>query len=555
MDKSLEQELRERAQEILKKRGKSFFKNYEKHDPKELLQELDIYQAELEAQNDELNHTLTKLTNAELEYESLFSSSPIPTILIDELLSIKKINDVAQRYFNQNSASYRDKLFLSLIEHNGIQDFMSWIHSANVLRTKLLISLLTNDGPKTFEISATQHSYHINHFILTLVDKEDERQLIISNQEAVQNNRYLEDALTMQQEKSIKNYQQVLYSLLDMVEKRDTYTAGHSQRVAEYCVLIAEAMGIDQNDIDVLYDAAIMHDIGKVSIPDSILLKPGKLTHNEYAIIKKHLDYGYEILNSIESFKEHAQIVRAHHERYDGKGYPRGLKKDEIPLLSHIMIVADAFDAMTSHRIYKPYKTINQALEELKQLSGTQFHPEVIIRAVPALRNTGVLPIGHNYISDTLEEARVAFYYKDELTSLYNYHYFEHIMFFTQHIQSKHLQCCYFIKVKNFSKFNQTYGWLEGDKKLKNIASKLEKKFPESMLFRVYGDDFLIINEEHCSVKKEEIRELLNIQKENSDLDIELFHLKLTDIEVSDFDEFSNYLEALLDVHKDLDCT
>ena len=146
----------------------------------------------------------------------------------------------------------------------------------------------------------------------------------------------------------LANYQQVLYSLLDLVEKRDSYTAGHTQRVARYAVMIAEAMKLPKEKIDLLYETAIMHDIGKVVTPDAVLLKPGKLSPNEYKVIQGHLSSGYDILNSIKAFKPHAEIMRDHHERYDGKGYPRGLKGSDISILSHILIIADDLQSYLS---------------------------------------------------------------------------------------------------------------------------------------------------------------------------------------------------------------
>lgn len=340
-------------------------------------------------------------------------------------------------------------------------------------------------------------------------------------------------------QEEVENYQQVLYSMLDLVEKRDTYTAGHTQRVARYAVLIAEAMDFDQDEIDMLYEAAIMHDIGKVSTPDAILLKPGRLNENEYKIIQGHLTCGYEILTSIKAFIPHAQIMRNHHERYDGKGYPRGLKGDEIPLLSHILILVDAFDAMTSQRIYKARKEIDVALKEIEELKGKQFSPIVVDAALPVLKKVGVLTAEHNYLSDELEEARVAYYYKDPLTGLYNYHYLEHILFFAKHIQAKHYQCCYFINTTNFNNYNKEYGWIQGDKKLYELAKNLSTTLPDATIFRIYGDDFLILHEKHYDIDAKELKESLKL---GDILDISLFHLDLNTLHVKSFSELSDVI-------------
>jgi diguanylate cyclase (GGDEF)-like protein len=343
----------------------------------------------------------------------------------------------------------------------------------------------------------------------------------------------------------VKNYQQVLYSMLDLVEKRDTYTAGHTQRVARYAVLIAEAMHLPQEQIDLLFESAIMHDIGKVSTPDSILLKPGKLSNLEYEIIKEHLNAGYEILNSIEAFVPHAQVMRDHHERWDGRGYPRGLKGDEISLLSHILILVDAFDAMTSKRIYKASKTLEEALEEVSALQGKQFSPQVVAVALDVLKKNGVIPAETDYLGTSVEVARVSYYYKDALTETYNYRFLEHILFFTKRIQNAKYQCCNFIQVKNFHKYNKKYGWLQGDEKLKDIANRLQNCFQKALIFRVYGDDFLIINEKHYDIEKEKLIDTLDLR--NGILDIELHHIKLDKIKAQDFVEFSNAIKAFID--------
>ena len=131
----------------------------------------------------------------------------------------------------------------------------------------------------------------------------------------------------------------------------------------------------------------MLHDIGKVVIADSILLKPEALNDFEYKMIKEHVNFGYELLNKIPMYEDLAHIMLAHHERYDGQGYPHSLKGDEIPELSRIMMVADAFDAMTTNRIYKDEKSLEDAFKELEECKGTQFHPDVVDSALRALKD------------------------------------------------------------------------------------------------------------------------------------------------------------------------
>ena len=172
-------------------------------------------------------------------------------------------------------------------------------------------------------------------------------------------------------------YLESIQTLRYTVEAKDTYTRGHSDRVSEYSILIGEKMGLSENDIQTLMVGGIFHDIGKIGISDSILLKETKLTDSEYNEIKKHPSIGKNILSNTKIFQNLIPIVYYHHERFDGTGYPEGLSGDEIPLLARIVSVADAFDAMTSKRSYRNDLSIPEAIEELKRCSGSQFDPNI----------------------------------------------------------------------------------------------------------------------------------------------------------------------------------
>ena len=156
--------------------------------------------------------------------------------------------------------------------------------------------------------------------------------------------------------------QEILEMLTTMVEDKDIYTAGHSKRVAMYSVRLAQAMGLSEEAQTTIYQAGLLHDIGKILTPESVLLKPKKYNRQEYNIIKNHSADGEKMVLFISSFKEYATIIRHHHERFDGEGYPDALVGADIPLLSRIMAVADSFDAMTTNRIYKARKTIEPSL-------------------------------------------------------------------------------------------------------------------------------------------------------------------------------------------------
>ena len=161
------------------------------------------------------------------------------------------------------------------------------------------------------------------------------------------------------------------------VEAKDTYTRGHSDRVAAYAVLIGEKMGLSKEELKTLKIGGLFHDIGKIGISDTILLKETKLTDDEYSEIKNHPAIGKHILSNATIFKDLIPIVYHHHEKYDGTGYPEQLKGENIPLLARIVAVADAFDAMTSRRSYRGEMDLDYVKEEIRRCSGSQFDPKV----------------------------------------------------------------------------------------------------------------------------------------------------------------------------------
>jgi putative nucleotidyltransferase with HDIG domain len=167
-------------------------------------------------------------------------------------------------------------------------------------------------------------------------------------------------------------------SLLTSVQVRDHYTEEHCTRVAALSVKIAEVMHCSAREIESLKIAALLHDIGKIAIPDKILLKPDRLTFDEFTFIKAHTEVGYRILQPIFLLDQERKVLLHHHERWDGKGYPEGLAGADIPFLSRILAVADSFDAMTNNRPYRSAMDIPAAIEELKKNNGVQFDGKVI---------------------------------------------------------------------------------------------------------------------------------------------------------------------------------
>src|SRR5579883_1816411 len=175
-----------------------------------------------------------------------------------------------------------------------------------------------------------------------------------------------------------RSYDITLEALGDALDLKDAETEGHSKRVTAYTVALARAMGLAPSEIRIIARGAFLHDIGKMAIPDAILLKPGKLTSDEQALMREHCVRGYQILSKIPYLREAAEIVYTHQEHYNGSGYPRSLKGNEIPLGSRIFAVADTLDAITSDRPYRRAQSIEIARREIQRCSGTQFDPKVV---------------------------------------------------------------------------------------------------------------------------------------------------------------------------------
>lgn len=170
-------------------------------------------------------------------------------------------------------------------------------------------------------------------------------------------------------------YLESIETLRHTVDAKDAYTRGHSDRVAEYSVLIGQKLGLPENDLHILHLGGLFHDIGKIGVPDSILQKESKLTDDEYSEIKNHPSIGVHILSTASIFNDIIPIVKHHHEKWDGNGYPSRLKGEEIPYLARITTIADSFDAMSSRRSYRNSLPLYLIKEEFKKNRGTQFDP------------------------------------------------------------------------------------------------------------------------------------------------------------------------------------
>lgn len=250
---------------------------------------------------------------------------------------------------------------------------------ALVLILGILISLLTAwivaegiTSPLRMLMLAVREIQHGNFKYRVNIKSRDELRELAS---AFNN---MTDTLMQAQFKLQEYYLNTIKSLARALEAKDPYVKGHSERVTFYAVNIAKRMNLPESDVKLLEDLCILHDIGKIGIPEDVLNKVDLLTDEEWRLIKMHPKIGEDILEHIESLRPGISIVKDHHERVDGKGYPRGLSKEEISRLAAIVTVADSFDAMTSDRPYRKALTKNEAIAELKEKRETQFDGEVI---------------------------------------------------------------------------------------------------------------------------------------------------------------------------------
>ncbi len=179
-------------------------------------------------------------------------------------------------------------------------------------------------------------------------------------------------------EKLYMNYRATLHALAAALEARDVETKGHSERVVAYCLRLGKEIGLTDRQLITLEHGALLHDIGKIGVPDGILLKRGALTEDEWTHMRRHVEYGAQILRGIDFLEGATQIVSQHHERYDGSGYPHRMEGDQICLGARIFAVADAVDAMTSDRPYRAGRSFDDAADELIRCSGAHFDPTVV---------------------------------------------------------------------------------------------------------------------------------------------------------------------------------
>ncbi|WP_163329228.1 HD domain-containing phosphohydrolase [Desulfurobacterium thermolithotrophum] len=321
----------------------------------------------------------------------------------------------------------------------------------------------------------------------------------------------------------------IIKTLVRGIEIRDSYTRGHSERVAFYSKRIAEEINLSKEKINNIYMAAILHDIGKIGIPDSILLKPSKLTDKEYEIIKLHPILSYELLKHIELLEGALDGIKYHHERWNGNGYPKGLKGEEIPIEARIIAIADSFDAMTSNRIYRKAIDKKKAIKEIKEKAGIFYDPEIVEAALPILMYEKPVGLTEEYLDVSIireiEERRLDYFLRDSLTGVFNRNALEYVYNLMK--DKKESFSVYVVDIAKLREINISQGWKKGDEILKRVVSMIEEKFKPSYIVRYAGDNFVFFVNE--TVEEPVVRK--RIEEIEKELDIQLSFVELHNVE------------------------
>ncbi|MBQ9437039.1 MAG: diguanylate cyclase [Lachnospiraceae bacterium] len=305
---------------------------------------------------------------------------------------------------------------------------------------------------------------------------------------------------------------QTITAIANTIDAKDSYTEGHSQRVAEYSRALAKAMGKNEAECARIYHIALLHDIGKIGVPDSVLHKPGKLTPEEYELIKQHPTIGAKILRDVKAFPGLEIGALYHHERYDGKGYPEGLKGKEIPEIARIICVADTLDAMNTNRVYRKRFSQEYISDEVKRCAGTQFDPEIAnvmvgllqdgtvddIEKITASRerrlsregedSSAPISLLSSLLIDKLADEHSEKYLLDSLADRETFNVVEKDIVSSLEGADG---CLMLIDVDNMATLNKEHGFLQGDLILAEIAGELINSDLQMPVCRLEGDEFL----------------------------------------------------------------
>ncbi len=425
----------------------------------------------------------------------IFQRIETPMLVLDVKDEITLMNTAAgiffqlpeERILNHNISDFFDLEARSRVDANQTQDLKCKINGAEC---RVRLSDLTN----TFgEPLGT---------IAMITDMSDKIRLI---DELEMYRNHLQEKLDEKTRDLESLTLQAITAVANTIDAKDEYTKGHSVRVARYASQLARKMGESDQFVSNLGYMALLHDIGKIGVPDSVLNKAGRLNDTEFAIIKQHTTIGADILKDISMVDGVALGARYHHERYDGKGYPSGLKGEEIPYEARIIGIADAFDAMTSSRVYRPRMSMDRVISELEKGAGVQFDPK-LVRTFIEMVKAGEINIEENTKTESsiISEANELLVHimerqneqtkqeadYDYLTRLYNRKACEREIGASLQKESGVLLL---IDLDHFKNVNDTYGHLKGDITLKEVAECLKEEGDENAVIgREGGDEFIV---------------------------------------------------------------
>jgi PAS domain S-box-containing protein/putative nucleotidyltransferase with HDIG domain len=329
-----------------------------------------------------------KLLNAAQEWRTTFDSMPYGTMLVDKEFRILRANKYLARHFGLPIKELIGRRCCEVVLNGDQPD-----------KNCALLKAIKTGQQETSELyherSGCYFREHVSpiyngmdgRYVLFLADITEQKKReddLVQSRQAFFN--MLKDLDVSNQEMK-ELYEGLIHAFVNAIDAKSAWTGGHSEKVTDYALQIARELGMNSQEMETLRIAGFLHDIGKLGTYGALLDKAGPLSVDEFAIIKLHPAKGEEILKPIKPLRNLLPVIRHHHERVDGKGYPDGLKGEDIPLLARVLCVADAYEAMVSHRPYRPALGPEQAVAELKRCSGTQFDSEVVEAFLRTLEN------------------------------------------------------------------------------------------------------------------------------------------------------------------------
>lgn len=428
-----------------------------------------------------------------------FVSSSI--LVFNDKYKLELANDFAKNFFNIQSGEHPGFSDLFEISETDANDFFKSISN---YKDSVDCRLISTGTPALCSLKFTEINDQFGDpycYVCFVYDLSEEEAML----EQVN---LMKSRLEKELHKKTKQIEQLtlqsISTIANSVDEKDTYTKGHSIHVAEYSAQIASKLNWTDDEIQNLKYMALLHDIGRIAIPDSLLNKPGKLSQAEYDCIKKHTMIGGDILKDITIVKNLDAGARFHHERYDGTGYPEGLKGEEIPFAARIICIADAYDAMSSDRIYRPALSPQAIRNELLEGRGTQFDPELLDIFLELFDNQQLVVNTDkynktnsiadesrrllNHIMTNMEEEWKRESETDYLTGLLNRKTGESRIV----SQMKEANgCVAIIDLDNLKTINDRYGHIAGDCALQIVAEVLDAHSHNAISARVGGDEFL----------------------------------------------------------------